>query len=246
MENKKFIKFAGLMIAIVAVIAAIVFFLLNATWTDRFGFTHNANNDASYSSDLNASRSYALVEMNSEILTYSDHKLIETLSPVLVAYSDKYYTTFMFEDGTGLYFPESKLTNGAFYGYVDETGNITQDILYYDFTATTVSTEEIRKSATAESREIYNYYPEDFKNDYSNTVVDNNCLYAVVAISEGANASMREEAARNFYAAFANNIDLTKFNKVYVMVNSINVFVIDPTSGDFTIDNSLLDFFAEL
>ena len=166
MENKKFIKFAGLMIAIVAVIAAIVFFLLNATWTDRFGFTHNANNDASYSSDLNASRSYALVEMNSEILTYSDHKLIETLSPVLVAYSDKYYTTFMFEDGTGLYFPESKLTNGAFYGYVDETGNITQDILYYDFTATTVSTEEIRKSATAESREIYNYYPEDFKNDY--------------------------------------------------------------------------------
>lgn len=246
--NKRFIKFTAFIATIILVACGIVFYLTNETWTDRNGFTHNTKT-SEYESDKNASRTFAIVEMDKGILGLSDHKFIETVTPILEAYSDKYYTTFDFGDGTGLYFPGSDVNETAFYGDIDENGLITQQISYISINGTQVVKEAARLSASEESLKMEEYYPEKYKNDSAWVTVADDCLYLTIGIDENATLSDCAAAATDIYNIYIEKgAILSEFNAIYISVNDLYAFSIDPKAETFRItnDDTLLDKFAEI
>lgn len=246
--KKRFIKFTVLIAIVITLLCAVVLFLSNATWTDKNGFTHNTES-SEYASDENASRAYAIVEMDKSLLDMSDHKFIETVTPVLEAYSDKYYTTFDFGDGTGLYFPGSDVNETAFYGNIDENGQITQQISYISVNGTQLTREEARLSASEASLKMEEYYPDEYKNDASWVTVADNILYLTIGIDENATLTDCAQASTDIYNIYINKgATLSEFDAIYISVNDLYAFKIDPKAEAFSItnDDTLLDKFAEI
>lgn len=244
MEAKKFIKFISLILVIIAIVSGVVFFFLNYSWTDKFGFKHNVETTTTYETDANATRTYALVDMDKSILDYDDYKLIQTIKPILKAYSDKSYTTFVFGDGTGIYFPCSDINERAFYGEIDDKGGITQDILYYDFEGNTVVTSEIMNETTTDSKALWAAYPEEYKNDSSYATVVNDDAYISVVTSDLLNTSEAYAVVQAFMNAYSQNVDLTQYSNVYVNFGYVKGYVY--SSGSIAEDSSILDKFKEL
>ncbi len=246
--KKHFIKFTVLIAIVIALLCAVVLFLSNAAWTDKNGFTHNTES-SEYASDENAARTYAIVEIDKSLLDMSDHKFIETVTPVLEAYSDKYYTTFDFGDGTGLYFPGSDVNETAFYGNIDENGQITQQISYISVNGTQLTREEARLSASEASLKMEEYYPDEYKNDASWVTVADNILYLTIGIDENATLTDCAQVATNIYNIYINKgATLSEFDAIYISVNDLYAFKIDPKAEAFSItnDDTLLDKFAEI
>lgn len=245
MHDKKFYKFAFVLIILTFIAGIIIFFLTHAEWKDRFGFTHNITNNKTYENDVNQTRDYAIVELDKSILDYSDHKLIETISPILQAYSDKKYTCISFGDGTGLYFQNSNINLKAYYGEINSDGLITQSLNYYDFSDQKVIVSDVMVSQTAESKELYAAYPEDFKNDFSYGAIIDNCAYIRFYINEGANIQMRTDAANEFFNKYKENYDFSRFDTIYIDANDVNGYIVN-TDGSLELDNSILDLFSEV
>ncbi len=116
--------------------------LSNAEYVDKYGYVHNPTNtlSVSVSIDPNANRKYALVSLDKK---YEDiflswyyeedegevYNLTSYINAIIAGYEDKYYTTFVFSDNTGLMF--SKDSGGAaIYGEIDDEGFITKSFQY--------------------------------------------------------------------------------------------------------------------
>lgn len=245
----------GLKVAIVTTVAACavlggLYLHFSGTWTDRFGFTHNVESEKTYDTDPNLSRNFALVQMDKGLLDYSDHKFIDTVSPILEAYTDKFYTTFVFDDGTGLYFPGSKVNETAIYGEIDNDGNITQQLEYITITGTTVARSEVGAALSKESTDLYSYYPDEFKCDNSWVAANekDNSLYLTIGYVEGNNTNQSMERAKQFYTAYEALPQIANFDHVYISVGDVYCFVIDPKAGSASMvnDNAVLEKFIEI
>lgn len=243
---KKLIKYISIFTAIILLMSAGAFLAVKQGFID---LNSDSETETSYDNDENTKRSYALVELDKSILEASEHKLIETISPILLAYSDKYYTTFIFDDGTGLYFPESDINNTAFYGQVNEYGIITTEFSYYTIKGTNVSIEEAKAYASEESKEMMQYYPKDMQSDDSWVTVYENDLYLIMGLSEDSNLSTAYDLANELYQGFIDaGAKMSDFNNVYISIGDIYGFVADPKSEEYQLinNNDILDKFEQI
>jgi len=196
------------------------------SYTDKNGWIHNESSQTSYDTDENLRRSYALVEMDKELLTNIDaHTFIETISPILNGYSTKLYTTFMFDDGTGVYYPESNIDNIAVYGEINETGFVTQEIGTIDVNGMTITYKEAPAMLSVESKNMYQYLPDKYKTDTGAVVVEDNCLYINVGLQSRVSKEEAYLAANEVYDAFK-AANLSRFENIEIVVNNEYVYTI--------------------
>lgn len=154
-----------------------------ATYTDKYGFVHNSDHKSvGLTEDENSMRNYALVSLDKEkLMDMNEHEFINVIDPILKNYSDKKYTTIAFDDGTGLFFPFSKIIYAATYGYIDEEGNITESLGTVSVTGTQVTYSEVNGSISKKSAEIYDYIPDDYINDDLAACVDDEGIFISVS-----------------------------------------------------------------
>ena len=178
---------AGLVVAIIGV-TTLINHLGDFSWTDKYGFTHNAESDATYAVDENKNRDYALVNLEDKYESLSGYDFLDKITSVLDAYSDKVYTTFLFDDGTGLYFPESDINNVAYYGVADENGLIVDPYKYVYISGTQIEIEDVSDMYSADSQSLMSLVPETYVDDsfFAATDEDNNAYFVVISTDDDA------------------------------------------------------------
>lgn len=187
---------AGVIVGLLVASAGVSFLFSHMdgfSWTDKYGFKHNTETNTTYEVDVNKGRDYAIVELDDKYETLSGHEFIDKITTVLNAYSDKVYTTFVFSDGTGLYFPESDINNTAFYGKVDENGIIIEEQKYLYISGTQTEIIKASESHSEQSQNLMNLIPSEYMYDSFYAATDNgsNAYFSVFA-SEDNTAMLNE------------------------------------------------------
>lgn len=200
------------------------------SYKDKNGWIHNDNTSVTYETDANIKNTYAIVSMDkNRFINLDAHGYIELIAPILNGYSNKHYTTIMFEDGTGIYCPGSSIDNIAFYGEINETGTVTQEIGQIKVTGTTIAYTESSVITSVESKDMYQYLPEKYQTDNGSVAVIDNKLYVSVGIDSYAKKDEAYIAAEEVLSAFS-EADLERYDYVEIVVNNEFVFqVIDNT-----------------
>ena len=182
----------GLLIAIAGV-SFLLSHIAGLSWTDKYGFKHNAETNATYEVDANKNRDYAIVELDDKYETLSGHEFIDKITTILNAYSNKIYTTFVFSDGTGLYFPESDINNTAFYGKVDENGIIIEEQKYLYISGTQIEIVEASESHSEQSQNLLSLIPSEYMYDSFYAATDNEGNAYFSAFTSEDNTAMLNE-----------------------------------------------------
>lgn len=180
-SSKKIITIIGVLFAIFIVIFIVLRFVPS---TDQSGWKHYTTSSISKDTDENSKRDYAVVDMDkTEWENASAHNFISSVSGVLDTYKNKNYTTFLFDDGTGLMFPGSSIQETAFYGKADKKGNITTVEGYVQISGQDVSYKEAESYLSEDSTDLYSIIPDEYSNDSTYVNYMNNIIYARVVVS---------------------------------------------------------------
>jgi len=156
----------------------------------------------------------------------------------------KEYTTFMFDDGTGIYFPFSDITKGGQYVNCDENGFPESIIGYIDIAGTNVTYEEVSASLSADTSEIYQYVADEYKNDGLKLCFEDDVLYVQMY-----GVAMSEEEAQNCAVDFCSKLKANGFDgkvsSYQVCVNEAHGFKINSALSNVTVDESVIDSVLE-
>lgn len=149
---------------------------------DQNGWKHYTNNTVQNAKDENNGKLYALVNVKKDDWTdISEHKYIEKVTSILMSYSDKIRTTFVFEDGTGIMYPGSDVTETAFYGKVDDEGNVTSTIGYISIKGQSVDYREVESFLSEDSSELFTCIPKEYQTDSAYANLFEGTAYITVA-----------------------------------------------------------------
>ncbi len=168
------------------------------------------------------------------------HAFLETITPTLAYYSGKTHTTFMFEDGTGIYFPFSDITKSAQYAVVDETGLPVQCIGDIVISGTNVTYTEVPSYRSAKTQELYQYVPIDYMNDSLGLCLSEPVLYASI----GAKSETSAAALAFFDAMVGSGYDPTDIQSVFIVINDAYGYVINVADRTVTQNDEILDVIA--
>lgn len=182
----------GILLAGVIVTPIALKHLDGLSWTDKYGFTHNAEIESNSTVDENASRIYALVEIDDKYESLSGHDFIDKISTILSAYSDKVYTTFLFSDGTGLYFPDSDINQIAIYGVANEKGEITDPQKYVYISGTQITLEDVSSMYSQTSQDLLNLCPDEYMYDSFFAAAEDKNAYFTLFETDDLTASLTE------------------------------------------------------
>jgi len=195
-------------------------------YKDENGWLHKDDTSVMYETDTNVRNKYALVPISKETLTDIDsHTYIELISPVLNGYSNKIYTSFKFEDGTGIYYPGSNINQIAIYGEMNENGLVTQELGLIETNGTIVSYTESAPIQSVETKNMYQYLPSKYQTDNGSVLVIDGNLFISVGIETRANETEAYVAADEVYKAFL-DADLSQYNNIEIVVNNEFAYVI--------------------
>lgn len=243
MNKKNFITICAILF-IAIIVSSILINNKSETYTDAYGFTHNSDRPSKpYVEDENMNRDYAIVSLNKEeAIGMSQHEFINKVTPVLNNYADKKYTTFVFEDGTGIFFPYSSTVYTAAYGLTDENGNITEEFGTVKISGTQAIYSEINASLSSETADVYNYIPEKFVNDGLAVCSENGSLY--IAISQTILSDEDLEPTMDDFMTGFRKFNLSDYTKLNIALNrrygySVNTRTLSVTRDDSVIETVL-------
>ena len=188
---------------------------------DEYGWKHGASStNGNYITDENLNRTYALIEFDKNKMDRMDaHSFIKELTPILNAYKGGqwYYTTFVFGDGTGLYFPASDINEPATYGEINEEGIVVQMYGTVSVSGTNVTYKEPGAVYSAESKDLRSYLPEEYVSDALDAWISDNNVYIIygdtanemsedgVLIMKDMTPDMGKESVETFFTSMKNN-----------------------------------------
>lgn len=214
-----------------------------------FQNTKNEEEATVIAADENDSREYALISVSKdnfhfESEDFDGHAFIESVSSALSESlsEGKIYTTFVFDDGTGVYFPFSDITKSAKYGIVNEEGLITETYGYITVSGTQVTYEEVPEAVSKESISLYDYVENEYLSDDFGILKSGDALYVSLA-----SESRSEEDAMAYAVAFTeslktNGLDISNITEVYVNIGDMFGFIVDPNNTQsVTSDTSVID-----
>ncbi len=242
MKTKIIIVLLGIIAAGTLIFTSSIFTNKNDKTTTGITSIETTTEELGELADENSSRDYALIDASKEEFESMDsHEFLEKVLPILSSYSGKNYTTFVFNDGTGLYFAFSDSTKGGIYGEIDEDGRITAAIGTVTISGTEVTYTEVSTSTSKESASIYEYVPDEYVSDALYACVNDGILY----LSFAANVNSDEEAqtaSLDFYnKIISNGYDNSNLSFVYISVNDLYGIALNPTTLDVTVDESAVD-----
>ncbi len=228
-KNKVFI-----ILGVVAVLGLGIFALT------RINFNKSDNSEMITVTDENAQRDYALVEVSKEEFENMDeHQFLSKVLPILKAYSGKNYTTLVFGDGTGIYFPFSDSTKSAQYCEIDENGLPTQQLGIIMISGTSVTYNEAPIYSSKKTIDAYKYAPNEFVNDSFALCVTDDILY--VSLAETKSEEEAKTNAINFCTQFIKNgYDATN-QQIYVKVGYLYGYIVNPNTLEATFDDSVVE-----
>ncbi len=216
------------------------------TWTDKSGFRHMGAVEEVPEERAEEGRDYYVVPADkAEFKAMDSHAFIEKVTPVLEAYHDKRYVSFMFGDGTGIYFPDADISLDASYGTLDEKGLITGREGYITIAGTQVSYEPVTADMSPESAAALDVLPREYKNDDLSACIDDGTLYlnvAQTALTPEDAKKVAEEVARAYLACGFNKSKVTGF---YIALNYKYGYRVDLKTAAVTEDDSVVQAVGE-
>lgn len=223
-KNKKIIFMTGGLCAIFAITFTAVHFIPTK---DANGWKHYAAITAeNKEKDDNDSRSYALVHIDKNTWTgISAHDFIRSVSSILEAYREKNYTTFLFDDGTGLMFPGSDISETAFYGKTNNNGNIISPEKYITISGQDVTSSDVPTFLSEDSMSLYSVIPDEYNNDSTYACLsDGKAVIKVVVADEISTIDVANTIYNNLMQSGI------AYSELDICVNEDN-FMLDPASN---------------
>lgn len=141
---------------------------------DQNGWKHYESSESlediiqgSNKEDSNApEKTYAVISTDKEKLSEMNaHDFIETIRKGMKAAEGRKWIVFMFDDGTGLMFPEVDVSEPAFYGTINSSGTMDEIYGVVTITGTTVSYEDSEEVATDPGYDYIQCIPQEYIND---------------------------------------------------------------------------------
>lgn len=172
-------------IAVLLIVSACIFVGVSCAINKKTWETHEISNDADWGDTINdaAETTYYIENVKkSDFENISAHGYIKKVTSTLNAHTDKLWLMFLFDDGTGIYYPGSDVNEGAFYGVID-TSTYTMTETYGTITikGSQVEYNKMPSYFSADSQALYALIPEEFTNDTTYANYDENIAYYKIA-----------------------------------------------------------------
>lgn len=225
--KKKIVLASLMMVAFVGVAALPVFIKPN----------QSEQVESSSFMEENSGRDYALVNAaKKDFESIDEHQFLEKVLPLLKSYTGKTYTTIVFEDGTGLYFPFSDPNKSAQYAKVDKKGLPTQRLGDIVIKNNKVTFTKAPDTCNKETKKAVKYVPAEYQGDNFALCVSNKTIYVLLSgDSIGAENAMAQSVDFCNKMA-ANGYDFSKLSKICISYGDVYGFDVNP--ADMSVTNN--------
>lgn len=145
--------------------------------------------DASWGSEIESATDYHVEKVSKkEYQDMTQVEYIDTAASILNTYTDKIWTLFLFEDGTGIKYPGSDIMQTAFYGKFDDNYKMTEQLGTVSIEGREVTYEPVSDNESTATFNLSQAIPDEYENDSTFTLDKGNMALIDVLVPSGTDA----------------------------------------------------------